>query len=156
MTVLNLFYPSAVFCRSRKELISYWITNNSFSSVRISLVVPQPCSHRHRASSVMKMARPWSSSLLLEGVEAIAYSRRSRNAGMPIQVSPFLLISVNGLYQSAFLGQVFTHSMHKTHSVPFILFLELSVTSTFIGHTRLHLPQEIHLLLSHWMRDNEK
>ena len=58
--------------------------------------------------------------------------------------------------QRAFLGQVFTHSMHKMHSVPFILFLELSVTSTFIGHTRLHLPQEIHLLLSHWMRDNEK
>ena len=35
--------------------------------------------------------------------------------------------------QSAFLGQVLTHSMHKIHSVPFFRFLELSVISTFIG-----------------------
>ena len=32
--------------------------------------------------------------------------------------------------------------MHRMHSVPFFRFLELSVTSTSIGQTRLHLPQD--------------
>ncbi len=58
--------------------------------------------------------------------------------------------------QRAFLGQLCTHSMHKIHSVPFSRFLELSVTSTFIGHTRLHLPQDIHFSLSHFIRISEK
>ena len=57
---------------------------------------------------------------------------------------------------SAFLGQTFSHSKHKIHSVPFLRFLELSVTSTFIGQTFLHFPQETHLLLSHLIRSNEK
>ena len=50
--------------------------------------------------------------------------------------------------QSAFLGQVLTHSIHKMHSVPFFRFLELSVISTFIGQTFLHFPQLIHLSVS--------
>ena len=58
--------------------------------------------------------------------------------------------------QSAFFGQFFTHSMHRIHSVPFLRFLELSVTSTFIGHTRLHFPQDIHFSLSHFIRIIEK
>lgn len=59
-------------------------------------------------------------------------------------------------YYKASFGQCFTHSIHRIHSVPFDLFLELSVTSTSIGHTFLHLPQEIHLLLSHFIRTSEK
>lgn len=35
-------------------------------------------------------------------------------------------------------------------------FRELFVTSTSIGHTFLHLPQETHLLLSHVIRSSEK
>lgn len=34
--------------------------------------------------------------------------------------------------------------MHRIHSVPLVLFLELLVTSTFIGQIRSHFPQEIH------------
>lgn len=54
-------------------------------------------------------------------------------------------------YYNAFVGQLSTHSKQRMHSVPFFLFLELSVTSTSIGHTRLHFPQEIHLLVSHFI-----
>lgn len=57
---------------------------------------------------------------------------------------------------SAFFGQFFTHSKQRIHSVPFFRFRELSVTSTSIGHTFLHLPQEIHLLLSHLICNREK
>lgn len=58
--------------------------------------------------------------------------------------------------QSAFLGQVLTHSIHKIHSVPFFRFLELSVISTFIGQTFLHFPHEIHFSLSHLTLTTEK
>ena len=64
-------------------------------------------------------------------------------------------IPKSGNRHKAPLGQFFTHSMHKIHSVPFSRFLELSVTSTFIGHTRLHLPHEIHFSLSHFTRNRE-
>ena len=57
---------------------------------------------------------------------------------------------------SAFLGQFFTHSRHRIHSVPFFLLRELSVTSTPIGQTRLHLPQLMHFSLSHVTRNSEK
>ena len=46
------------------------------------------------------------------------------------------------IHHNAFFGQFLTHSMHSIHSVPFFLFLELSVTSTPIGHTLLHFPHE--------------
>lgn len=59
-------------------------------------------------------------------------------------------------FYSASLGQFFTHSIQRIHSVPLALFLELSVTSTFIGHTLLHFPQEIHFSLSHFIRSSEK
>lgn len=58
--------------------------------------------------------------------------------------------------QSAFLGQVLTHSMHKIHSVPFFRFLELSIISTFIGQTFSHFPHEIHFSLSHLTLTTEK
>ena len=61
-----------------------------------------------------------------------------------------------GFRHSASFGQFLTHSMHRMHSVPFSRFLELSVTSTFIGHTRLHFPQEMHFSLSHFTRIREK
>ena len=67
-----------------------------------------------------------------------------------------LLFFAESRNYSAFLGQMFLHSRHKIHSVPFLRFLELSVTSTFIGQTFLHFPQETHLLLSHLIRSNEK
>ncbi len=54
------------------------------------------------------------------------------------------------------LGQFFTHSMQRMHSVPFFRFLELSVTSTFIGHTRLHFPHEMHFSLSHFTLSRAK
>ena len=57
---------------------------------------------------------------------------------------------------NAFLGQLLTHSMHSMHSVPYFLVLELSVTSTSIGHTRLHLPQLMHLSFLHLTRSREK
>ena len=57
---------------------------------------------------------------------------------------------------SASFGQFLTHSIHRIHSVPFRRFLLLSVTSTFIGHTFLHFPQETHLSLSHLIRSSEK
>lgn len=60
------------------------------------------------------------------------------------------------LRHSASLGQALTHSMQRMHSVPLARFLELSVTSTSMGHTRLHLPQEMHLLLSQRTRSREK
>ena len=50
---------------------------------------------------------------------------------------------------SAPFGQFFTHSKQSIHSVPFFRLRELSVASTSIGHTFLHLPQDTHLLLSH-------
>ena len=56
----------------------------------------------------------------------------------------------------ASLGQLLTHSMHKIHSVPFFLFLELSVMSTSIGHTLLQLPQDTHLLLLHLILNSAK
>ena len=61
-----------------------------------------------------------------------------------------------GSCHNASLGQFFTHSMHRMHSVPILRFLELSVTSTFIGQTRLHFPQEIHFSLSHFTRRSAK
>ena len=60
------------------------------------------------------------------------------------------------LHYSAFLGQLFTHSMHRMHSVPFLRRRELSVTSTSMGQIFLHLPQETHLLWSHFTRNREK
>lgn len=60
------------------------------------------------------------------------------------------------LIYSASFGQFLMHSRHRIHSVPFFRLLELSVTSTSIGHTFLHLPQDTHLLLSHSIRSNEK
>ena len=66
-------------------------------------------------------------------------------------------LRTNGvLHHKAPFGQFLTHSMHKMHSVPFSRFLELSVTSTFIGQTRLHFPQEMHFSLSHFTRSKEK
>jgi hypothetical protein len=64
-------------------------------------------------------------------------------------------IGMNKTY-NAFFGHAFTHSKHKMQSVPFFRFLELSVMSTSIGQTVLHLPQEIHLLVSHVIRSSEK
>ena len=55
------------------------------------------------------------------------------------------------LYYNAPLGQFFTHSRHKIHSVPFRRLRELSVTSTSIGHALRHLPQEMHFSLSHFI-----
>ena len=60
------------------------------------------------------------------------------------------------IHHNAFFGQLLTHSMHSIHSVPFFLFLELSVTSTPIGHTLLHFPHETHFSLSHVTRITEK
>ena len=57
---------------------------------------------------------------------------------------------------SAFFGQFFTHSIHKMHSVPFFRFRELSVTSTSIGQTRLHLPQSTHRSFLHFTRNSAK
>ena len=57
---------------------------------------------------------------------------------------------------SASFGQLLTHSIHKIHSVPFFRLLELSVTSTSIGQTFLHLPHDTHLLLSHLILNNAK
>ena len=57
---------------------------------------------------------------------------------------------------SAFLGQAFTHSMHKMHSVPLSRFRELSVMSTFMGHACLHFPQEMHFSLSQVTLSREK
>ena len=62
----------------------------------------------------------------------------------------------NKIYHSAFFGHTFPHSIQRIHSVPFLRLLELSVTSTFIGHTRLHFPQEIHRSLLHLIRSSEK
>ena len=58
--------------------------------------------------------------------------------------------STTGICQSAPLGQFFTHSMLRMNSLPFCLFIELSVTATFVGQTRLQFPQEIHFSLSHF------
>ncbi len=58
-------------------------------------------------------------------------------------------------YNASF-GHTFTHSKHKIHSVPFLRFLEVSVTSTSIGHAFLHFPQEMHLFVSHFIRIREK
>lgn len=68
---------------------------------------------------------------------------RMREVKYPLRQLSTLIIPYN-----AFLGQAFTHSKHKMQSVPFCRFLELSVTSTSMGQTLLHLPQEMHLLLS--------
>ena len=57
---------------------------------------------------------------------------------------------------SAFLGHTCVHSKHRIQSVPFCRFLELSVTSTSIGQTFLHIPQDIHLLVSHVTLNNAK
>ena len=57
---------------------------------------------------------------------------------------------------SAFFGQFFTHSIHKIHSVPFFRLRELSVTSTSIGQTRLHLPQSTHRSFLHLTRNSAK
>jgi hypothetical protein len=46
--------------------------------------------------------------------------------------------------------------MHRIHSVPLIRLRELSVTSTSIGHTFLHIPQEMHFSLSHLILIREK
>lgn len=41
-------------------------------------------------------------------------------------------------FYSAFSGQFFTHSRQRIHSVPLVLFLESSVMSASMWHTRLH------------------
>ena len=75
---------------------------------------------------------------------------------MDTQASERSILPLNRVeIYNAFFGQLFTHSRQRIHSVPFSLFLELSVISTSIGHTRLHFPQEIHLLLSHFIRSRE-
>ena len=65
----------------------------------------------------------------------------------------------NSLYYfpySACLGQFLTHSMQRMHSVPFSRSLDGSVTSTCMGQTRLHLPQETHLSGLQRIRSKEK
>ncbi len=69
---------------------------------------------------------------------------------------PRLFSTTSEKIYKAFFGQLFTHSMQRIHSVPFLRFLELSVTSTSIGQTRLHLPQEMHFDLSHFTRNRAK
>lgn len=81
-----------------------------------------------------------------------AFKRRTRSSR---PLSPGVTLPKR-ICQSAFLGQFLTHSIHRMHSVPFFLFLELSVTSTSIGHTLLHFPQETHFFLSHLTRISEK
>ena len=61
-----------------------------------------------------------------------------------------------GIGHNAPFGQFLAHSIHNMHSVPFSRFLELSVTSTFIGQTCMHFPQEMHFSLSHFKRIREK
>ena len=61
-----------------------------------------------------------------------------------------------GSYYNASFGQALLHSIQSIHSVPFSRFLELSVIFTLMGHTRSHFPQEIHLLLSHFILVSEK
>ncbi len=56
----------------------------------------------------------------------------------------------------ASLGQAFTHSIQRIHSVPFTRLRLLSVISTSMGQTRLHLPQETHLDGSQVIRESEK
>ena len=51
---------------------------------------------------------------------------------------------------NAFVGHSFIQLAHKIHSVPFFLFLELSVISTFIGQLLIHFLQSMHLLLSYF------
>lgn len=57
---------------------------------------------------------------------------------------------------SAFLGQALTHSRQSMHSVPFLRRYVLSVTSTSMGQTCLHFPQETHFSVSHRTRSSEK
>lgn len=45
----------------------------------------------------------------------------------------YVTVRKTGIYSAPF-GQLLTHSKQRIHSVPFFLFLELSVTSTSIGH----------------------
>jgi hypothetical protein len=56
---------------------------------------------------------------------------------------------------SAPLGQADTQVVQRMHSVPFVRLLALSVMSTFIGQTFLHLPQETHFVGSTVMRTSE-
>ena len=80
----------------------------------------------------------------------ISYSPTQKQYFIPTGVMSELPI-----YNASF-GQFLAHSKQRIHSVPFFRFLELSVTSTSIGHTFLHFPQDIHLLLSHLIRNSEK
>jgi len=57
---------------------------------------------------------------------------------------------------SAFLGQAFTHSMHRMHSVPFLRLRASSSMSTFMGQTRRHFPHWMYLSWSQVMRVSAK
>ena len=57
---------------------------------------------------------------------------------------------------SASRGQTRLHSRHKMHSVPFFRRRDGSSISTSIGQTFRHLPQEMHLLSSHFTRISAK
>ena len=57
---------------------------------------------------------------------------------------------------NASLGHALTHSMQRMHSVPFFRFRVLSVTSTSMGQTRLHFPQETHFFGSQRIRKSAK
>ena len=68
----------------------------------------------------------------------------------------FAIHKIKFVAYNASFGQLFTHSKQKIHSVPFLRFLELSVISTSIGHTLLHFPHDMHLLVSHFILNKEK
>ena len=48
------------------------------------------------------------------------------------------------------------HFRHKIHSVPLILFRLLFVISTFIGQFISHFLQDVHILSSFFILNNEK
>lgn len=75
---------------------------------------------------------------------------------LTLQQSRFLVIRSRSRQSfRACLGQLSTHSMHRMHSVPFFRLRLLSVTSTFIGQTLLHFPQETHFVSSTLTRSRE-
>ena len=87
-------------------------------------------------------------------------SRFLNNSLSAISLSPchqkLYTITYDSYNLNASFGHLSIHSIQRMHSVPFFRFRELSVTSTFIGHTRLHFPHEMHLSLSHFILRTEK
>ena len=129
-----------------------------FPGAHVPAVPPELCGANAPQACLRHAVRPLSGLYGAAPCPA-AHAPESASPGLscctPKQTPPPGLWEAAVFYR-AFLGQCFTHSMHRIHSVPFFRWREGSSISTSMGQTCLHRPQEMHLPGSHFILNRAK